>query len=299
MLLPQKLGVLIILFNPTKEDIFNTKKNISCFEYGVIIWNSRKIFTVTNTNFSEIVLKTNLGQAEALNIGFRKAIEMGLDLLLTLDQDSRLIEKGENLKEIIDLNYYRFLNPAGFSFLTMKNEKDYKNKYKNNSPFLILTTITSGTIYLTSVWKKLKGFESELFIEGVDTEYAIRAKKNQFNFYKFDYPILIHDAGVKISKKFFCFNIKIRKHSDVRLYLQYRNNIPIFIKNLIFFPKWSLKSIFNLFIKRSLISILGSKNIFITLFWIFRGTFDGLLELTFFNYKLKKQGQILKNHLKD
>ena len=53
------------------------------------------------------------------------------------------------------------------------------------------------------------------------------------------------------------------------------------------------------FLKKSLISILGSKNIFITLFWIFRGAFDGLLELTFFNYKLKKQGQILKKHLKD
>ena len=100
MLLPQKLGVLIILFNPTNEDVFNTKKNISNFEYGVIVWNSRKIFTVSNTNFSEIVLKTNLGQAEALNIGFRKAIDMGLDLLLTLDQDSKLIKKGETLRKL-------------------------------------------------------------------------------------------------------------------------------------------------------------------------------------------------------
>ena len=95
----------------------------------MIIWNSKK-FLRFQTNFSEIVVKKNLGQAEALNIGFRKAIDMGLDLILTLDQDSQLIEKGEKLKEIINLNYYRFLNPAGFSFLTIKNENDYKKNIK-------------------------------------------------------------------------------------------------------------------------------------------------------------------------
>ena len=298
MLLPQKIGVLIIFFKPTREDVFNAKKNISYFDYGVIIWNSKKKFTVSNSKFSEIILETNVGQAEALNIGFRKAIDMGLNLLLTLDQDSKLINKGDNLKQIINSNFYRFSNPAGFSFLPIKDEKEYEKKYKKNSPILTLTTITSGTIYLTSAWEKLNGFKSELFIEGIDTEYAIRAKKNQFNFYEFDYPILIHDAGVAISKNIFCFKIKIRKHSDVRLYLQYRNNIPIFIKNLIYFPKWAFRSILNLFTKRFLISILGSRNIFITLLWIARGTFDGLLELTFLKYKLRKQGSILKKHLK-
>ena len=299
MLLPQKIGVLIIFFKPTVEDVCNAKKNISYFDYGVIIWNSRKKFKVSNSKFSEIELETNVGQAEALNIGFRKAIDMGLNLLLTLDQDSKLIEKGEKIYQIINSNFYRFLNPAGISFSAIKDGKDYKKEPINNSPFLTLTTITSGTIYLTSAWEKLNGFKSGLFIEGVDTEYAIRAKKNHFNFYKIDYPILLHDAGVKITKNFLYFKIKIRNHSDERLYLQYRNNIPIFIKNLIFFPKWSLKSIFNLFTKRFLISILGSKNIFKTLFWIARGTFDGLLELTFFNYKLSKQEQILKKNLKD
>ena len=83
-----KIGVLIVFYNPTEEDIFNAKRNLSCFSSGILVWNSKKIFKVTNPNFKEIELKGNLGQAKALNIGFKKALSMGIDLLLTLDQDS-------------------------------------------------------------------------------------------------------------------------------------------------------------------------------------------------------------------
>ncbi len=116
----KKIGVLIILFNPTEEDIVNTKRNLSFFSSGILVWNSKKAFKLTNPNFKEIELKDNLGQAKALNIGFKKALSMGIDLLLTLDQDSILIRKEENLIEIINAHYYKYFNPAGFFILIIK-----------------------------------------------------------------------------------------------------------------------------------------------------------------------------------
>ena len=295
-----KIGLLIIFFNPTKEDILNSQKNISYFNSGIIIWNSKKIFKVSNPHFFEIELAENLGQAKALNVGFKKAISMDLELLLTLDQDSKLTAKGEKLLKIINSHYDQFLNPAGFSFLSVSDPKtNKKNNYTKYYPHLTLTTITSGTIYLTSAWKKIYGFKNELFIEGIDTEYSIRARKNKLNFYKFDYPILIHDAGLALTKKFLNLKITIRFHSDIRLYLQYRNNLPIFIRNLTFVPKWSLKSIINLFTKKLIIAILGSRNKLITLIWIFKGTCEGLLELTSFSHKLKSQELMFKTQIKD
>lgn len=291
----KQIGVLIIFFNPSEKDIVNTKRNLSFFSSGILVWNSKKILKVTNPNFKEVELKENVGQAKALNIGFKKALSMGLDLLLTLDQDSKLILKEKNLIEIINAHYYKYFNPAGFSFLSSNNPNIKKIYYKDASPYLTLTTITSGTIYLTSAWEKLNGFKSELFIEGIDTEYSIRARKNNLNFFRFDYPIIIHDAGVPFERKILNFNLIIRRHSDTRLYLQYRNNLPIFIKNFIFFPKWSSRSIINLLTKKLIISVLGSRNIFKTFLWITKGLLDGLLEITPLKKMLKNQKIYVKN----
>lgn len=299
MLSLKNIGVLIIFFNPTQEDIFNAKRNISLFRSGILVWNSKKIFRLKNPNFFEIELKENLGQAKALNIGFKEAINMKIDLLLTLDQDSKLIENELNLLEIINSHYYKCFNPAGFSFLISNKPKHKKKDHKDFSPYLTLTPIISGTIYLTSVWEKLNGFKNELFIEGIDTEYSIRARKNKFYFFKFDYPIMVHDAGVPIIKTFLNFNFIIRRHSDIRLYLQYRNNLPIFLKNSIHFPKWALISIFNLLTKKILISALGSKNILRTFLWIARGLLNGLLESTPFKVRLQTPEFMLKNYDND
>ncbi len=288
-------GILIILYNPTKEDIKNTKKNISCFKSGIIVWNSKKIFSIKNPKIREIELKQNLGQAKALNIGFKEALSMNINLLLTLDQDSKLIEKSSNLIKIINLYSNKYANPACFSFTSITNPIIKKEKSSKMSPNICLTSITAGSVYLTSAWEKLKGFKNELFIEGIDTEFSIRAKKNKFNFYKFSYPIIIHDAGIPIKRNLLFFNLVIRKHSDIRIYLQYRNNLPTFIKNLHHFPLWSLRSLFNLLIKKSFLIMIGSDNILKTFLWITKGVSHGLIETLNKRNNLKKQEYFLRN----
>ena len=292
----KEFGILIILHNPTKEDVKNTKKNISYFKSGILVWNSKKIFSVKNPLIREVELKKNLGQAKALNIGFEEALSMNINLLLTLDQDSKLIEKSTNLIKIINLYSHKYINPACFSFKSITNPMK-KEKSKIISPKLCLTSITAGSIYLTSAWSKLKGFKNELFIEGIDTEFSIRAKKNKFNFYKFSHPIIIHDAGIPIKKNFLFFDLVIRKHSDIRIYLQYRNNLPIFIKNLPIFPLWSSKSLFNLLIKKSFLIMVSTRNSLKTFLWISKGIYHGLIETLNKKSNLKKQEYFLNNSI--
>tara|TARA_Y100000589_G_scaffold86929_1_gene80969 strand:- start:65 stop:973 length:909 start_codon:yes stop_codon:yes gene_type:complete len=292
-------GVLIICYQPNYEDIYNIKKNISSFNCGGIVWNSKKIFNISNPNFFQIELNTNLGQAKALNIGFSKAKSLGINILLTLDQDSILIEKSDRIIDLI--NYYsnNYRNPSGFNFLSIKDNKSNNYSYSREiKPYPSLTTVTSGTIYLISAWEKIKGFKEKYFIEGVDTEYSLKAKKNKFNFYKIDYPIIIHDAGIPISKKVLKFKLKLRMHSDIRVYLQYRNNFSIIIKYFLFFPKWAIKTSFNLFTKKTLISIFVSRNAFKTFIWILRGIYHACIEFTPYKKKLKSQEFIFKSFYK-
>ena len=292
--LQKQFGFLIICYEPTNEDISKIKKNISSFKSGIIIWNSKKVFNFSSNNCIEIELENNVGQARALNIGFKIAISMGLEILLTLDQDSKLLEKSSQILKIINYFSHFYKNPYAFTFKPSKEEEISKINPKKLTPFLNLTSIISGTVYLTSSWNKLNGFKDELFIEGIDTEFSIKAKRKNFNLYKFKYPIIFHDAGLAVKKKIFNFNYFIRKHSDERIYLQYRNNLPIFIDNFIFFPKWSLKSIFNLLIKKIIVIILGSENIPKTLFFVIKGILDGILELTPLRKNLEKQERYLQ-----
>tara|TARA_B100000945_G_C20388135_1_gene600806 strand:- start:938 stop:1252 length:315 start_codon:yes stop_codon:yes gene_type:complete len=103
-------------------------------------------------------------------------------------------------------------------FFLLINKKSKKN-LKKITPSLCLTSIIAESIYLISAWKKLNGFKNELFIEGIDNEFSIRAKNNKFNLYKFPYPIIIHYAGIPIKRKFLFFDLIIRRHSDIRIYL--------------------------------------------------------------------------------
>ena len=292
----ENVAVLIICYEPTKEDIVKIKKNVSYFESSIIVWNSNKTFNIPNKKVSEIQLDQNVGQAEALNIGFQKAISMKIKLLMTLDQDSLLISSAFNLYELINYFNRPFIKPAGFSFQIIN---DSKRKVKTKSlkldpPSSCLTPITSGCFYLTEVWKELNGFKSKLFIEGIDTEYALRAKLKKFTFYHFNYQIMNHDAGELITKKFLNLSLKIRFHNDRRIYLQYRNNLPLFIKYFRYFPTWAFKSIFNVFTKKLFLIMLSSKNIKKTLLMLSKGIFDGLLECTPIKKKLKSPEFILK-----
>ncbi len=292
----EKFAVLIIVYKPTKRDIFNIKKNISKFKKSIIVWNSERNYNFSRNHSIEIELKENLGQATALNIGIERALKMDIEIVLTLDQDSELFENSEKIIKIVNKYDDIYKNPAGFSFEYFTNSKKYLQNYKINLPSSLLTPITSGCIYLTKVWKELNGFNNYLFIEGIDTDFAIKAKLKNFNFYKFDYPIMLHDAGISISKNILNFNFTFRKHSDIRVYLQYRNNLNIFIKNILYFPKWAIRSIFNLFTKKAFVVILGSSNPLRTSLWIIKGIFHGLLESTIFKNKLKQPKFYFKNN---
>ncbi len=98
----EKLAIVITWFNPNKENIKNSIKNLLSlnFLYIYIVDNSQNDNSELLKEFSNCTYLQNFnkgGIAGALNLGCTKALEDGFLWCMTLDQDS-IFEK-EMLKK--------------------------------------------------------------------------------------------------------------------------------------------------------------------------------------------------------
>jgi len=91
--------------------------------------------------------------------------------------------------------------------------------------------ITSGSLLNLSLFKKLGGFDEELFIDLVDNEYCLRARLQDFSIIQFSNIYLAHRLGTEVVnssiKSLFLIRKKKEVHSPLRCYYMYRNMLYI------------------------------------------------------------------------
>jgi rhamnosyltransferase len=154
------------------------------------IINNQKIFYIDNHG--------NQGIAHALNNGAKKAIEMGYEWLLTMDQDSSF--DSNMLDNYLNCwnNYPDKDNVAIFS--PVHNILEYQTssitKCNAVNKFHVLA---SGNIINLKAFKYLEGFNEALFIDEVDHEYCLRSKLAGFSIIEFPNILLKHNLGETVS----------------------------------------------------------------------------------------------------
>lgn len=74
-----KLGALIVLYNPNDEQINNCINTSNYFDKLIVIDNSENDISYISSDdkIEYLKMKTNIGLAKALNIGFSKLFELG------------------------------------------------------------------------------------------------------------------------------------------------------------------------------------------------------------------------------
>jgi len=167
-------------------------------------------------NLEYISLENNYGIAKALNVGMQYAIKEGYKWALTMDQDSRfsndIIKVYFETLAQADLNKIAVIAPN--YFFDRKDNKEYDG-YKE-----IEYTMQSGNLINVDIYKKIGEFYDEFFIDGVDYEYCIRAKQNNYKVIECGKAILHHSPA--ITKKTF-FGFKYGYCNSTRIYYQVRN----------------------------------------------------------------------------
>jgi rhamnosyltransferase len=297
-----KIGAVFVTYNPDNQFIDNFNSVYSQVDHLIISDNtsSDKSLPILNacikghSNVSLIKNADNFGISKALNIACKHASEIGIDRVLLLDQDSfvtnsmvtslskkmdklplaalvgpKIVPKGIDFKKI--LYQAKYILPS--NGILPKRSKVY------DTPLQVLFNITSGSLICLKVMQELGGFDENLFIEGVDNEYGLRANKFGYHIYIDNDAFLLQEYGNIEVKQLFGINFYPTNHSPLRHYYVARNRVyiwRIYYKHFKNYLVWDFISTFKMTISIFLFEkqkMLKLKNFCMGVFDGFRGKY--------------------------
>lgn len=220
MIKKENTAAVVVAYNIKKYILLENIKTYSKFVDKVIVVDNsdrdNNLKDIQDSTISYIKLNGNEGIAKGLNVGIKYAIENGYLYVLTMDQDSSfsnnlIDEYSKNEKQDVIIYSPNYL-------IDRKKKKNYSKNVK-----YMYWTMTSGNLLNLQLYKKNGTFKEELFIDAVDYEYCLRARKNGYKILQCNKAILKHNPGITKIKKILFYKYKYGYMSPTRLYYQVRN----------------------------------------------------------------------------
>lgn len=221
-----KLAAAVVLYEPTDQDIKNIESYINEIDILYVMDNSKKKNDrrlPESKKIKYIFNNENQGIPKPLNKAIKLAKKAGYRWLLTLDQDTKFNEGVlSTIKEKIentDCKNIGIVTPWHKTRLKIE-----KPKRKIDYP---LDVMTSGNLINIDIFTQIGGFKEWLFIDGVDIEYCLNLRKNNFKIMRLNYLEIDHNLGDIFYKKFLWKDLLVTNHSAMRRYYQVRNYLYI------------------------------------------------------------------------
>lgn len=233
------IGSVVVLYNPTIEEIKNINTYLAKVDFAEIIDNSEcsneDMINSIISDLSKVEYYTeqkNIGLCKGLNIGVNKLREKGCEWALLLDADSKI---GTDILKVYQkaIKIYNNKNVALFApvhIFDRSSNKPYKG-YKS-----VDWSMTSGWIVNIDIFVKQKGFFEELFVDGLDMDYCFKSHENGYEIIECGEAVINHNPAE--TKKVFGI-IRYGIASPNRYYMQarqliwcwkrYKKTKPIFI----------------------------------------------------------------------
>ena len=243
------IAAIVVLFHPAEDA---TERLLSS-----LAGQADTVFAVDNTPgscatkpvflegfgkaVSYIPLGENRGIAEAQNIGIGLSIQRGYSHVLLLDQDSfllsgtvkklldaeqKLLMRGEKigaiLPHIVDRNTGKRPCAVRYRRLGFLGAKEVYRDFTATEPEQTDFFIASGSLIRTETLRSLGAMRSDLFIEYVDTEWALRAYTAGYRSFCVPDAVMEHcfgDAAKTVLGK------DIYLYGSLRYYYKLRNSV--------------------------------------------------------------------------
>lgn len=259
---PTAVAAILVTYNPDTDFAHRLDALLAQITRVVIVDNGSRESCLSSlepylTRDSRVTIfrnKTNLGIATALNQGVGQLIEEGYRWALTLDQDS--FPAGGMVSALCD----RLAADPDSSRVAMvgTNRRDPANpgaehrwvRPKQHFPFFervgcgfldargTTAVITSGTLTNLQVFQEIGPFRDQLFIDLVDTEYCLRARRAGYRIIVACGANLIHRIGEKRTVSILGMGIVATHHAPVRRYYLFRNTVALMREYFRVCPHW-------------------------------------------------------------
>ncbi|AXY58906.1 glycosyltransferase family 2 protein [Acinetobacter sp. WCHAc010052] len=267
-----KILAIIVTYNPSIDKLKVLVSELISQNTDVVIVdnkseNSVELESLMPTYIS--LLDQNYGIAYAQNIGIKQAFNCNYEYVVFFDQDSSIprdmIYKMFELYQKISKNYkIGCLGPAYIDIKTgitapaiqlsfLKTKKIFLNKNKEftKSDYII----SSGTLVTTENIKEIGVMDEKLFIDFVDIEWGMRAKKKGYTCFIANEIVMKHCIGehsikIPILNKYFNVHSLFRRYFILRngIYLILYSDLPINWKILQIIRTFQYFLIFSIFI---------------------------------------------------
>lgn len=166
--------------------------------------------------------RSNEGIAYALNSLCKIADDDGYQWILTLDQDSI---SPKNLVKSLSSHLAEDVAIVAPNIL-YKNNEHYLDRSRKGV-FEEDWVITSASLTNIKAWKAIGRFDDQMFIDGVDREFCIRARLSNYKILKCFDVQLLHELGALNCKRIMGRTVYVTNHSPIRKYYMVRNSIYI------------------------------------------------------------------------
>ncbi|WGZ96017.1 MAG: glycosyltransferase [Candidatus Thiothrix putei] len=177
----------------------------------------------------------NIGIAASLNVAIRAAEKSGYMWFITFDDDTTI--KTDSICRLMKEANNSNIPQKEKNLFSLARPSHYRKDLKDNELYEKMTTITSGCLFSASLFNSINGFDERFFIDMVDFDFCLRARKNKSKVFILNYIDMNHTLGNSQIIKFLGKNIESHSHPAFRLYYHYRNSIKFTSRHFTYFPK--------------------------------------------------------------
>jgi rhamnosyltransferase len=244
-----EVAAVIVFYNPP-DNVLNNIASFAPFVSRIYVFDNSEIkknnlyLNLKEIYGDKLLLhfnNCNSGIGTALNQAVCWALNDGFRWLLTMDQDSKFSDS-----TYFD-TFMRYTNKIDVAIFSPLHDQDAVIDPKKPDELVYEDLVmTSGNLLNLELSKAIGRFNEKLFIDEVDHEYCLRTRLKNYRIVRFINIRLLHILGKPSSIIRKGEEAIMIEHAAFRVYYITRNNLYLWKKYCLYFPRLICKRILNL-----------------------------------------------------